>query len=89
MIAKKALNDEREKSAYAGRACFRGLHRSSNFHLEATQMAKYKIRAHYYPGTDKSHALTVAENMGLLDDPEAVDWTATLVVPEVAQPQTK
>ena len=53
-------------------------------------MPKFKIRAHYDPGTvilgtveapDKNAALTVAENMGLLDDPEAVDWTATLVPP--------
>lgn len=51
-------------------------------------MAKYKIRAHYYPGVailgtveapNKNAALVVAEDMGLLDDPEAVDFTATLV----------
>lgn len=53
-------------------------------------MATYKIRAHYYPGTvvlgvvqaeSQNHALIVAEEMGLLDDPEAVDWTATLLPP--------
>lgn len=60
-------------------------------------MAKYKIRAHYHTGTvilgtveaaDKNHALTVAEQMGLLDDEEAVDWTATLVQQFDLKPQT-
>ncbi len=60
-------------------------------------MPKFKIRAHYDPGVcilgtveaaDKNHALTVAEQMGLLDDPEAIDWTATLVPPVATPPQT-
>lgn len=60
-------------------------------------MPKFKIRAHYDPGTvvlgiveapDKNAALTVAENMGMLDDPEAVDWTATLVPPTPVVPQS-
>jgi hypothetical protein len=51
-------------------------------------MHKFIIRAHYYPGTvrlgiveafDKSDALRVAEDVGMLDDPEAADFTATIV----------
>ena len=50
-------------------------------------MPKFKIRAHYNPGVvilgtveaeNKNAALTRAEEMGLLDDPEAEDFTATL-----------
>lgn len=50
-------------------------------------MPKFIIRAHYNPGvvrlgtveaTNKHHALSVAEEMGLLDDPEADDFTADL-----------
>ena len=55
-------------------------------------MPKFKIRAHYEPGVcilgtveaaNKNHALIIAESMGLLDDPEAVDFTATLVPEKV------
>lgn len=60
-------------------------------------MPKFKIRAHYCPGrvilgtveaTDQNEALRVAEKMGLLYDPEAIDWTATLVPPAPAAPQS-
>ena len=53
-------------------------------------MNRFIIRAHYYPGTvrlgivaafDKRDALRVAEELGLLDDPDAVDFTASLIAP--------
>lgn len=59
-------------------------------------MAKYRIRAHYDPGTvilgtveaeNQYEALSAAESMGLLSDPEAVDFTASVIAP-AQQPQT-
>jgi hypothetical protein len=53
-------------------------------------MNRFIIRAHYFPGvarlgtveaSDKYDALNVAEDMGLLDDPDAVDFTASLAAP--------
>lgn len=50
-------------------------------------MGKFIIRAHYDPGAvilgtvdapDKNAALTIAEGMGMLDDSEPVEFTATL-----------
>lgn len=51
-------------------------------------MERYKIRAHYNPGTvivgfveadSERQALIKAEDMGLLDDDDAVDFIATVM----------
>lgn len=61
-------------------------------------MPKFIIRAHYYSGTvrlgtveaiNKNDALRRAEELGLLDDPDAVDFTATVAPDAGAEAQAQ